>query len=320
MGTLFWSKSMIKIERYAPKHHDVWDQFVNQTKNGVFFFLRDYMDYHSKFEEHSLLISKNRKLVSIMPANIKGDVLSSYDGLTFGGLLTNKKMNMFLMLRIFQELKDYFKSNSIREIFYKAIPHIYHSYPAEEDLYALNYNKAKLVRRDVSSTIYLDEKPSFNKSRRRNIKKNKNFGLEIKKSFDFETFMDILSKNLLKKYEVKPTHTATEISLLASRFPDNIKLFTAELDEKICGGVIVYASKNVAHAQYSASTKDGLKMRANDLIYDFLINDYYKDKKYFDFGTSTENEGLYLNEGLIDYKERFGARAVVHDFYKWMIE
>lgn len=310
---------MIKIERYTPKHYDIWDQFVNQAKNGIFFFLRDYMDYHSNLVGHSLLISKKGKLVSIMPANINGDVLSSHDGLTFGGLLTNKKMNMSLMLRIFRELKDYFKSNNIREVFYKAIPYIYHSYPADEDLYALNINKAKLVRRDVSSTIYMDEKLGFNKSRRRNIKKNKNLGLEIKRSFDFETFMDILSRNLQKKYRVQPTHTATEIILLASRFPNNIKLFTAELDEEICGGVIVYTSKNVAHAQYSASTKDGLKMRANDLIYDFLINDYYKDKKYFDFGISTENEGLYLNAGVIDYKERFGARAVVHDFYKWEI-
>ena len=64
---------------------------------------------------------------------------------------------------------------------------------------------------------------------------------------------------------------------------------------------------------------EGLYLRANDFIYDFLINNYYKDKKYFDFGISTEKNGLYLNEGLIDFKERFGARAVVHDFYEWEI-
>lgn len=308
---------LIKIEIYNPKHGNRWNQFISNAKNGIFFFHRDYIDYHSKLKEYSLLISKNRRLVAIMPANIKDDILSSYDGLTFGGLLTTKKMTMSLMLQIFQELKNYLKANGIKEVIYKAIPYIYHSYPAEEDLYALNINKARLIRRDVSSTIFMDGKIRFDRNRRNNIKESKDHGLKIKESEDYATFMDILSKNLLRKYGVKPTHTAAEISLLASRFPDNIKLFTAELDDEPCGGVVMYDSKKVAHAQYATSTKAGLEMRANDLIYDFLINHYYKDKNYFDFGISTENNGLYLNEGLIDYKERFGARAVVQDFYKW---
>jgi hypothetical protein len=34
---------------------------------------------------------------------------------------------------------------------------------------------------------------------------------------------------------------------------------------------------------------------------------------HFDFGTADECDGRYLNRGLIDQKEGFGARAVVHD-------
>lgn len=32
-------------------------------------------------------------------------------------------------------------------------------------------------------------------------------------------------------------------------------------------------------------------------------------KKYFDFGISTEQNGKYLNEGLIAQKEGFGGRT-----------
>ena len=39
------------------------------------------------------------------------------------------------------------------------------------------------------------------------------------------------------------------------------------------------------------------------------------EKKYFDFGISTEQGGRYLNEGLVFQKEGFGARAVVYDTY-----
>jgi len=47
-----------------------------------------------------------------------------------------------------------------------------------------------------------------------------------------------------------------------------------------------------------------------------LIKNVYRNKKYFDFGISTENNGRILNKGLIAQKEGFGARAYVHDFYE----
>ena len=44
--------------------------------------------------------------------------------------------------------------------------------------------------------------------------------------------------------------------------------------------------------------------------------DVYKNKKFFDFGISNENEGKIINKGLLKWKESFGARAIVHDFYE----
>ena len=82
------------------------------------------------------------------------------------------------------------------------------------------------------------------------------------------------------------------------------------------GGVVIYESRHVAHAQYIAATEEGKEMGATDVILNFLIKEYYSEKKYFDFGISTENEGKYLNVGLIDNKEGYGARGVVYDFYK----
>jgi hypothetical protein len=80
--------------------------------------------------------------------------------------------------------------------------------------------------------------------------------------------------------------------------------------------VIIYESCQVAHAQYIGTTSEGRKVGALDLIMSYLINDYYAQKKYFDFGISTEDDGRYLNTGLIENKQGFGARAVVYDFYE----
>jgi hypothetical protein len=220
------------------------------------------------------------------------------------------------MIEIFKKMKEYLRFHGVKELVYKTIPHIYHTIPAEEDLYALFLNKAKLIRRDVSSTIYMGDNLAYSRNLKRKIKKAKEIGFKIQKSQDYERFMKIQEGRLDEKYGVKPTHTAEEIKLLASKFPDNIKLFTAEKYGEIYGGIIIFEGKYIAHGQYQSSTDEGLELNCNDLIIDYLISDYYKDKKYIDFGISNERNGLYLNEGLLNYKSQFGARAVVHDFYK----
>ncbi len=220
------------------------------------------------------------------------------------------------MLEIFEALKSYLKTRGLSRIIYKAIPHIYHTLPAEEDLYALIHNDARLVRRDISSTIDMREKLPFSKGRKWSIKQAGKNGLIVKQSYDFKSFMEIEEYVLSSRHNVKPVHLTEEIELLARRFPDNIQLFAAYLREEMLSGVIVYESKNVAHAQYMAASDEGKKVGALDVVLDFLINQRYAGKRYFDFGISTEREGRYLNIGLIDNKEGFGARAIAHDSYK----
>lgn len=308
---------MIEIMRYNSKYKEQWDNFITNSKNGIFLFYRDYMEYHSdRFKDYSLLFFKDNDLKCVLPGNIINNVLYSHGGLTFGGIISNNKMKAPLMLEIFHELKGYLKEKEIEKVIYKAIPYIYSSLPAEEDLYALFVNNSNLIRRDISSAIFMNYRIAFSKGRKWNIKTAKKNGIEVKRSNDYDTFMDIEEAHLKNKYGIKPTHTKEEMKLLSDRFPNNIKLFTAENDRKILSGIIVYESKNVAHTQYIASTDEGKKLYAADLILDYLINNYYKNKRWFDFGISTENNGLYLNRGLILFKERFGARSIAHDFYE----
>ena len=53
-----------------------------------------------------------------------------------------------------------------------------------------------------------------------------------------------------------------------------------------------------------------------DFLYHYLITEVYSQKKFFDFGISNEEQGRKLNEGLQFWKEGFGARTVVQDFYE----
>ena len=78
----------------------------------------------------------------------------------------------------------------------------------------------------------------------------------------------------------------------------------------------MYVEEMVAHAQYVSATPKGKRTGAQDALLNYLINDVYRGKRYFDFGISTEDEGRYVNLGLQQNKESYGARAVTYDFYK----
>ena len=154
------SENQVVTRRYGISNKKEWDVFLGDSKNGVFLFARDYMDYHSdRFQDHSLMFyDKSDHLLATLPANLEGQTLSSHSGLTFGGMICGYDMTTATMLLIFDSLLEYMTQQGMSELIYKAIPWIYHRVPAEEDLYALFRNGARLIRRDVASTISLPMK------------------------------------------------------------------------------------------------------------------------------------------------------------------
>ena len=315
------SERPIRVERYEPKRKVCWDRFVRESKNGVFLFYRDYLEYHAdRFQDYSLLFFQGSQLVAVAPANRVDDVVVSHGGLTFGGIISGVGMTTGMMLKVFPALVSELRASGISKLIYKAIPHIYHTVPAEEDLYALFLLNAKLFRRDVSSTFTMARRLPLARVRRRSLQRAKAQGLKVSQSQEFCQFMAIVEANLQTHYSVRPVHTAAEMQLLADRFPENIKLFTAYLHDEMLGGIVIYESGNVAHAQYGHATERGRSLGALDCVMDALLNEVYREKPYFDFGASTLDNGRTLNASLIQNKESYGARATVYDFYELSLE
>jgi len=125
----------------------------------------------------------------------------------------------------------------------------------------------------------------------------------------------VLTPQLAARYGVKPVHTLEEITLLASRFPDKIKQFSAYRGDEIVAGTTIYETPTVAHSQYAAATNQGRQTGAQAYLFSSLI-EQYEEKPVFDFGISNEHEGRALNHGLLHWKEGFGARSYAHDFYE----
>ena len=304
------------VKRYTTDQQVLWDNFVDSSRNGTFLHKRGYMDYHShRFTDHSLMFYRGEELVAIVPAHIKENCFCSHNGLTYGGMLLPCNTTTADVLELFNAMAGYLQENTaVTSIIYKPTPHIYHSYPCEEDLYALFRHGATLTERKVSSAIPLNE-PLPIGGRRKLTAKTK-ASLHIVEDGDLATFWEILHERLQNKYDTAPVHSIEEISLLKERFPENIKLYSvADNDGNTLGGVVLFITGNVIHMQYSATTEEGRRLSALDYLYEELINNRYAGKGYFDFGISVEDGGRYLNCGLIAYKERLGGRAVVYDTY-----
>ena len=313
---------MFEIRRYNATLADEWNTFVAHSKNGTFLFDRRYMDYHSdRFKDHSLLAYLDGRLYAILPANEDGERWVSHAGLTYGGLIMDEKVTVALTLQLFKELNEYLRTQGFRQVLYKCIPWIYHAMPAEEDLYAIFRTcNARLAARDIGTTIPQDHTIRWERVRRRAAKRAHEAGVCVRRGQDFAAFWKILDDNLMTRYGVHPVHTLQEIELLHSRFPEDILLYEACLDGKTIAGLVLYRHQNVVHAQYSSATPEGKRLGAMDILYEQVICKDFSHVRYFDFGRSTENRGLYLNEDLIFQKEGFGGRGLCWDWYEWDLE
>jgi hypothetical protein len=311
-------KATVRIELYDGSQEKEWNDFVRRSKNGTFLFLRGYMEYHrDRFEDHSLLIWNDKgDLIALLPANKRGDTLISHEGLTYGGFVTDETMKTPKMLELFNYTLAFLKEHSFTRLIYKTVPHIYHAIPAEEDQYALFLCNAAVTRRGVLTVVQSASRPEFQERRSRAVRKALASSLVVRLSGDFRAYWRILTDALMQTYGTLPVHSPQEIELLHSRFPDNIKLFACFKGETMLAGVVIFESNRVARAQYIATDEEGKSSGALDLIFHYLLAEVYREKPFFDFGTSDDEDGRRLNRGLIDQKEGFGARAVMHDHYE----
>ena len=296
-----------------------WDDFVRASRNGTFLHQRGYMDYHSdRFDDCSLVASIDGKLCALLPACIEGDTLWSHRGLTYGGwIVPLKHFDVTVMMAVMDAAALWMKDNGIKRFVYKAIPHIYHCYPCEEDLYALFRHGASLTETNISTTIDLTCPLPLDRGNKSGANAARKAGIRVGESDDWEGYWQLLSSLLDERYDTRPVHTIEEITLLQGRFPNNIRLYTATLGTELLAGVVLYLSMPVAHCQYIGATPLGKESKALTLLFEHLINEYQRlGFRYFDFGISNEDHGRYLNEGLVRQKSRLGGRGIAYNIFE----
>ena len=176
---------------------------------------------------------------------------------------------------------------------------------------------AKLIRRDCLSVIDLTKPFVVTKTRKESIRRGDRNNLVIKEELKFDLFWnEILIPNLEKKHVAKPVHSLTEINDLQQKFPKNIRHFNVYHEDKIVAGTTVFITDKVAHPQYISGNEQKNELGSLDFLYNHLITEVFKDKNFFDFGISHEQNGKKINLGLLFWKESFGAKTTVQNYYE----
>ena len=306
------------VRLYTSEDYAIWNNFVSTAKNATFLFHRDFMEYHSdRFQDFSLLVFEEDKLVSILPANKVGDTVFSHQGLTYGGFVFDNKIKLGEVIAITKDVLAFLNSVDITKFQLKLIPSIYTDYFSEEIEYVMFLANAKLIRRDCLSVIDLTKPFVLSKTRKESIRRGEKNNLVIKEELKFDLFWnEILIPNLSKKHNSKPVHTIDEISNLQKKFPYNIRHFNVYNNYKIVAGTTVFITDKVAHPQYISGNEQKNELGSLDFLYNYLIFQVFAAINFFDFGPSHEENGMKINEGILFWKESFGAKTTVQDYYE----
>lgn len=311
----------IELVPYESVHAEAWDAFCAAAANATILHTRRFLSYHGeRFNDLSLLVMDAGKLAGVFPAAQSLSDLSlvvSHPGITYGGLVHQGRLSGTRMIEALEAIVGHYARAGYRRLQYKPLPFFYATVPAQDDLYALFRLGAQRVRCDLSCAIDLAAQRPLNERRRRGLKKAR---AAVTLSSDAKHLGDVwrvIAQNLARKHDARPVHSLEELSLLQARFPVNIQIRSALMNGLVEAGVVFFNAANMWHAQYIAASEAAYEVSALDAVFDAAIEEARESgARYFDFGTSNEEGGRILNDGLYRFKSEFGGGGIAHEYFE----
>ena len=315
---------MITFKRFVETQSQQWDAFIGEANNGTIFHLRKFLNYHhkDKFEDHSLMIYKNDKLLSVFPAAVKikngKRFLISHPGASIGSFVVPVNLSIADGMKLVKILIEYTYEQSFDGIRITLPPSLYQRRISNYIDFALLKQGFGYTNRDITSILFLEDNieknlKKFRSSHLRAVRKAQDLGVFVRRSEDYEAFYQMLVQNLSIRHHAEPTHTLNELMDIKKRFPNDINLFAAYLDNKMLAGVVNFIiNEQVILAFYISHQEKYQKYRSVNLLFYYIFNwAINKGLKIYDFGTFTVDEEP--NMGLGRFKENFGASGVFRD-------
>lgn len=309
------------VRLYQETDFDLWNAFVSKAKNATFLFHRSFMEYHKdRFSDYSLIIENENKFVAVLPANAVANQVFSHQGLTYGGLVYNEKLDVENVRLVFDAVLDFLRQQRITAFTYKPILPFYTKKSSDEVTYFLFKNNAKVSHKNLNLVVDFTKNWSVSKSKMKHFRRVSELFMEIRQDQDFAVFWNkVLIPRLAEKHQSKPVHSLEEIQKLAAQFPENIVQYNVYFEHEIVAGMTLFNFENGVKSQYGTTTVLGEKMRALDFLTISLIEKFKNKVAFFDMGTINDGSDLGYNLGLLKQKEEYGCSVYTQDFYNLLL-
>ena len=311
----------LTVRQFEERDSVEWDRFCGESLQGTFLHTRRFLSYHGeRFDDRSLIVEQDGRWAGIFPAARTGQasMIISHPGITYGGVLHRGVLFGSRMIAALEAIVLYYAEMGFQRLLYKAVPVFYHRVAAQDDLYALFRLGAMRTRCDLSSTIDLMNQRIMTERRRRGERRAVKAGVVVVEGREWlRAFWGVLESNLERRYQTRPVHSIDEIEILADRFPAEIRCLCALREDRLIAGTLLFLTTTTVHAQYIAATEEGLQLSALDALFVQAISATRQDvHRWFDFGTSNEQGGQVLNDGLYTFKTEFGGGGAVYETYE----
>lgn len=313
---------MLEIIKYDEnKHAALWDSFIWKSNNGTIFHTREFLTYHQdrNFQDCSFIFQNKNNIEALFTGAIIDNVLYSHPGASFGGFIYNE-LSFESGSKIVDLLVDFAQQKNLKEIIIIPTPFIYYNKYNEVMEYCLYIKGCNIIEYYISSFVDLETSllEQMHNRKKRYIKKMED-KIDIRLSTDLDNFYPILISNKLK-HKAKPTHTLEELKILMKKFPDQIKLLLSYQDNKIIGGALNFiTNQNSCILFYNMIDYEYQNLQIASLqIYASLKWAQENKLKFLDIGVSQlyKGEQIIPHESLINFKEQFGAKAMIRKVMK----
>lgn len=315
---------MIEVLKVTDIQDDIeWKEFLRNQYNLFFdhrfnsyndIFKKNINWHHLKFKD-----TESNKILAIMIGCEVADgdkkIYLSCDGVSFGGFLWKKKIDLINYFEIIDSFKIYLKKNDFRNCILKNPPLVYCKISSEETEYALLKSGFEVTNISISNIINLEdfEFKKISETKKRSIKKSSR-DISVKiidsrlDSSNFKDYYHILLENRELK-NVSPTHSFEELIYLKNFLPDEITLFAAFLGEKLVAICVLFSINKDIILNFYLAGDDNYKQEGVSELILYKTIEWSKENgyKYYDIGTSDMNGNLI--EGLFAFKKKFLAHG-----------
>lgn len=325
---------MLEVKIYDEKDEKAWDRFVEEDAvNGTFLQTRRFLNYHpaERFQDNScIVVNEKKQIIAVVPACIEyedGDkVLYSHLGSTYGGVIVGRKWyKASKVIEIIQALEKHWCLMGVRKVVLKQTPSLLAVENADLMQYCFYYLGFQCCN---ELNLYIDLKKysedilsEFSQGKRTDVHNCIKKGLSYRKISSFEEIekLHALLQTTLSKYGKKPIHTVAEIyDFQSSRLHNECECFGAfDENEMVAASMMFYFNQvNVAHAQYLCADPEYNRLSSMTFMYYAMLTEMrVRGFEKVSWGIATEDQGRYLNEGLVKSKEYYGSKHSVNQIF-----